>query len=333
MRIGFFAHHHGSGHLRRARTVAAELHRRGHATSIATSRADAGVDVALPLDNEPAPGGIGFPDPDAHDVFHWAPAHNPGLASRMARLAQWVTEFRPDVVHVDVSVEVAVFLRLLGVPVTVQAMPGVRDDAPHQLAYRLAAGIIAAWPDWVPLDAGLAPHADRVCRVGGISRFAEDEAATAKPGAGAPRVVVLRGAGGHAHGDEFWEAIAAQVTDTSGTAWRILGGKDTVADPSPLLRAADLVITAAGQNSVADIAACGAPAIVTAEERPFGEQEATARVLREAGLTAPAPAHDAGWPEAVARALARPKDRADWEKWQTRGAASRAADALERAGT
>ena len=331
MRIGFYTHHHGSGHLRRALTIAEELASRGHATSIASSRASAGVDVALPLDNEPGPGDTGFPDPDAHGAFHWAPAHNPGLSARMARLAQWVTEFRPDVVHVDVSVEVAVFLRLLGVPVTVQAMPGVRDDAPHQLAYRLAAGIIAAWPDWVPLNAGLAPHADRVHRVGGISRFPSTgrETNAAFREAGTRHIVVLRGAGGHAYGDQFWEETAAQVPDT---AWRILGGKDTVADPSPLLRAADLVISAAGQNSVADIAACGAPAIVTAEQRPFGEQEATAQVLRQAGLTSSAPATETDWPEAIAHALARPSDQVSWEKWQTRGAASRAADALERAG-
>ena len=324
MRIGFYAHHHGSGHLRRARTIAAELTRRGHDTSIASSRA--GGDIELPLDNA----GDDFRDPTAHGAFHWAPAHNDGMTARMAWLTQWVTDFRPDVIHVDVSVEVAVFLRLLGVPVTVQAMPGVRDDAPHQLAYRVATRIIAAWPDWVEPDAGLKPHADRLTRVGGISRF---EAAERGGEGGDADIIVMRGAGGHAQGDEFWEAVADQVGDAR---WRILGGKHTVADPSPLLSQAELVISAAGQNSVADIAACGTqacgtPVIVTAEERPFDEQGATAQVLERAGLAYPAPRSSAvaDWVEAIAAARGR---TTDWAKWQTTGAAKRAADAIEEAG-
>ena len=47
---------------------------------------------------------------------------------------------------IDVSVEVATLLRLLGVPVVVVAMPGERVDAPHTLVYQLADHILAAWP-------------------------------------------------------------------------------------------------------------------------------------------------------------------------------------------
>ena len=48
---------------------------------------------------------------------------------------------------VDVSVEVAILVRLLGVPVVVMAMPGDRIDAPHDLVYQAADHILAAWPE------------------------------------------------------------------------------------------------------------------------------------------------------------------------------------------
>ena len=51
---------------------------------------------------------------------------------------------------VDVSVEVAVLARTMGVPTVVMGMPGARDDRPHQLAFRLADAIIAPWPAWAP---------------------------------------------------------------------------------------------------------------------------------------------------------------------------------------
>ena len=64
----------------------------------------------------------------------------------MALIARWIEETRPAAVVVDVSVEVALFVRLLGVPVIVMAMPGDRTDAPHALVHQLADHIVAAWP-------------------------------------------------------------------------------------------------------------------------------------------------------------------------------------------
>ena len=52
------------------------------------------------------------------------------------------------------------------------ALPGVRDDAAHQLGYRLADAIIAPWPDWADvLRGGERRGARRRIAVGAISRF------------------------------------------------------------------------------------------------------------------------------------------------------------------
>ena len=56
-------------------------------------------------------------EPTAHGALHRAPHHDPGMASRMDTIARWVADAQPEAVVVDVSVEVAVFVRLLGIPI------------------------------------------------------------------------------------------------------------------------------------------------------------------------------------------------------------------------
>ncbi len=88
-------------------------------------------------------------------------------------VARWVADVQPAVIVTDVSVEIAVFARLLGVPVIVVALPGERFDAPHALVHRLADHIIAAWPQDLYVPAWLRPYEDKTSYVGGISRFEE----------------------------------------------------------------------------------------------------------------------------------------------------------------
>ena len=89
------------------------------------------------------------------------------------------------------------------------------------------------------------------------------------------------------------------------------------------------MITHAGQNCVADVAAARRPAIVLPQPRPFDEQYATAETLRRHCLAVAT----RGWPDARAwRCLigqARASDPSRWQRWQTTGAAARAAEAIE----
>ncbi|QCP04449.1 glycosyltransferase [Brevibacterium sp. CS2] len=317
--IGFYAHHHGTGHLTRCREIAAAV---DDDTTILSSAP--GADLVLPMD-APAPGVTGAAL-DAHGAFHWTPAHHAGLAERMAQIAAWVAEHRPRAFHVDVSVEVAVLVRAMGVPVTVQAMPGVRDDAPHAVGYRAADAIIAAWPDRVELPEHLEPVTERVHAVGGISRFAGRVPA---PAGDRERtgVVIVHGGGGTDQPAAYWDAVAESLP----VPVTVIGPGAWVDDPFALLSAAEVVVTAAGQNSIADLAVLGARAVVVPQDRPFGEQEATARVVCEAGLavvpeSVPAVEEWAGLIERARELEPR------WEQWGSTGAAQRAARIIEEVG-
>ena len=268
--------------------------------------------------------GAGSANPTAGGALHWAPLGDDGLRDRMQSLAEWVATARPDAVVVDVSVEVTVFLRLLGVPVIVMAMPGDRTDPPHELVYRLADHIVAAWPRELYAPTWLRTHSAKTTYVGGISRFDGRERTSAAGG----KVLILNGSGGSTLEMSMVDALSAAHPQFGWSSLGVAGGPWTD-DPWPALCSADVVISSAGQSSVADIAAARRPAIIVAAQRPFAEQHATARALADAELALvrfdwPAPAD---WPALIDRA--RSGDPRRWQQWQTDGAAGRAATVIE----
>lgn len=255
--------------------------------------------------------------PTAHGALHWAPLADDGYSDRMQAIADWVRDARPEVMVVDVSVEVAVLVRLLGVPVVVVALPGDRTDAPHRLVHTIADGIIAAWPRALRVPEWLRPHDDKTVYVGGISRF---DGRSKELVGGAGQVVVLSGCGGS---DSDPQQTPAD--------WKWLGGPHGhwTPDPWPDLVGADVVVTHAGQNSIADIAAAQRPAVVIPQARPFDEQHTTATVLaqHELAVVAAEWPDRQSWPALMQRARAiEPKL---WQQWQVSGAAARAAQAVE----
>ncbi|MGH3582352.1 MAG: glycosyltransferase [Mycobacterium sp.] len=323
--IGYYIHHQGYGHLARAKAISAHINQPVTAlTSLELPTSPPFSRVAtLPRDDQ----GTHPPDSTAYGAVHWAPHHDAGLRDRMTAIAEWVSTARPDACVVDVSVEVATFLRLLGVPVIVVALPGERTDAPHALVHQLADHIIAAWPEPLNTPAWLHPHRHKTSYVGGISRFdGRSLCASRTAQSDHTGVVVLNGRGGRREHD------AATLPVMPGSNWQAIGGKTASweDDPWDQICSADVVVSFAGQGSIADLAVAGRPAVVIPQPRAFDEQHATAAVLERHGLAIieqqwPT---DTAWPQILARA--RRLDTTAWTRWQTRGAAARAAEAVER---
>jgi len=285
--------------------------------------------VKLPRDDHGDP----VMEPTARGALHWAPHHHNGFRDRMHAVSRWVADAGPAAIVTDVSVEIASFARLLGVPVIVVALPGKRFDAPHQLVHQLADHIIAAWPQELYTPAWLQPHAAKTSFVGGISRYdgrrRPSPTATAVVGDTTPvkaaRILVLAGAG-EGFGDRIGECAAA----CPGTTWASIGGSEEwVDDPWPQICAADVVVTHAGQGAVADVAAARRRAVVLPQPRPYDEQAATGEILRRNGLATVARSRPAvrEWPGLISQALA--SDPHNWIRWEVSGAACRAARAVE----
>ena len=320
MVIGWYVHHAGAGHRTRAGVVAAELRRRGHRVVLLGSGLEGPDTVDLTRDDD----GTDVQDPAAGGALHWLPMAHEGTRQRMRLLAAWMTAVQPAVLVVDVSVEVTVLARLLGVPTVVVGQPGDRDDEAHRLAYRCATAVLAPWPTDLDPCPVLREHARKVSAVGGISRWSlgpSDTVARTGPN------VVLTGAD-----DPDGEALLTTVRGGAGGEWVLVGGGRWVEDLAPVLAAAPVVVTHAGQNAVADVAALGAPAVLVPRPRPHDEQRFLAEAVgrqRLCPVLDPGTGGGTAWADAVRTAREGP---VLGERWGTAAGPVRAADVVEQVG-
>jgi hypothetical protein len=322
--IGYYVHHVGAGHLHRARALA-----RAWSTTVTGLSSLAAPDgwpgpwVRLERDDRgPRP-----LDPTARGNLHWVPVGDPGLRGRMATVSHWIDTARPELVVSDVSVEVTLLARLHGIPVVSVVLPGRRGDRAHRTAYGVSSGLVAAWPAQASgVVHGLtAADQRRLHHVGGMSGLpiAEHQHRSS----GRRTVVVMSGRGG---GHPNREQIRTASADAPGWRWQVLGGPGAWSnDPGEAMRTADVVVVQAGQNAIADVAACRRPAVVIPAERPFDEQRATAHALATVAwpcrVLQAFPSH--GWPELLDEVAAL--DGSTWQQWCDGGAAERFAAYLD----
>lgn len=347
--IGWYVHHHGWGHATRIRAILPHLD--DEVTVFSSLPAPPGLPSharweTLPFDADDIVDPRGarhsprhFGDETARGALHWAPIAHPGHRARLALIADWAATTAVSAFVVDVSAEVTAFVRLLGVPVVVVAQPGLRTDRPHRMAYEMADRILAPWAEGTIPAAGLDHFRDRVRCVGGVSRYDGRDAGDGR-GAGDGRDADDGRGGGDAAGRRVLflgrtlpESVRHRTATLLGDAgWRVetagTGDGDRIDDVWPMITRARVVVSPAGQNSVADLAAANARAVVVPQERPFDEQEETARVLAAGGWAEVAPSSAEA--DEVAALVERAAVRTpDWRGWQVRGAAERAAAVIE----
>lgn len=296
-------HHHGAGHANRCYLLAKywPLERVHVFTSAVEKFADweGGNVHVLPMDTE-----LGR-DPNKDllkdQVLHYAPIDLPGLSKRMSTIAAWIAEYQPLLFIVDLSVEVALFVRLCGVRVALVRLHGKRDDPAHQAAFGIADYLLAPFPpeledmhtsQWVR---------DKSLYLGAFSRY-DDRKLDRSEAAyqigfddQRPLVVIINGSGGDRQDQDYWQAVAAENQDF---VWWSVGLTDSrttplenyqdigfVGDTFPHLRAATIVIGSGGTNTMMEIGAARARYISLPEARPFEEQYYKMKALERLGLT------------------------------------------------
>ena len=312
--IGWYVHHQGAGHLQRARAVAAHLKRPCTIIGTLADFDTTGLDVLDLPDDRPLGEGAGFGGIDGEaerpEAFHYAPLRHPGLRSRMARIAAWVERTDPALIVVDVSVEVALFARLLSVPTVVVRLAGERTDQPHLEAFRSASRVLAPFPaelespgtpDWVRA---------KTFHAGFLGGGRPTETAEGRD------IVVVFGKGGEG-GD--LSSLAAAARAVPERAWHVLGpfaGEGDippnlhlhgwVADVGAFVAKAALLVGGGGDGLVALAAAQGKRFLCLPEARAYGEQTEKAEALRQLGAALVRPSWPSAgeWPGLVRDALA-----------------------------
>ncbi|WP_417739607.1 glycosyltransferase [Rosistilla oblonga] len=349
--IGFYVHYHGLGHKHRTEAILQHLQ---IPASVVTSRIDTldwsgptlqqVVGIACDIDDV-SPRGL----PYARDVhsLHYAPLWCEPITRRVAQYTAWLDEARPDVMVVDVSAEISMLTRLASIPQVVMRQHGDRNDPAHQDAYRAAHSLLAPFPKsmeddqtpgWVQTKT---IYLDGFCRQQTAQKNSQNSqnsqiaSLAAGESSDAPTIVVMFGRGGNADVHDRLRAAARRVPEYR---WRVVGiaAPESAAmpdnlqyvgwvdDPMPYVREADIVVTAAGHNSVMEIGHARRRLIAIAQQRPFDEQIRKAAILDREGLAVGLsqwPDTDQ-WPELLERA-----GRLDPRRWDAIFAADGAAQA------
>lgn len=310
-RIGIYVHHHGGGHAARDGAIGSALAERGaevaYLSSLPAEALGPGEHLELPLDTD-----LGEEPGGTPAELHFAPLGSRGLAGRMAAIAGWIDSWRPDLLLVDVSVEVAMLARLCGVPFAYLRQSGERDDPPHRLAYRWAAGLLAPYRDGLEPVSTPAWMRAKTGHVGAVTRFDGMERPPAK---GRPRRALVLGE----LGGEMRATIAAAAP-----GWQVLGPRPV---DLKLLGSSLVVVAPGGANSVAEAAFARCGLVCMPRPRPFDEQRARGMDLARDGaavvLSEPPP--PTSWPLLLEEACFR---RDSLAAWADGGGAGRAADHL-----
>ena len=333
MLIGYYVDQQGDGHRNRALQIAQQLNCDvvGFGT-IAQLDGWPGRWNRLAADTSDL-----IVDPSAGGVFHWAPLRHEGHRQRMGVVAVELAAGL-DAMVVDSSTEVAALSRLMGVPTVLVAMRAHEHDRAQHRAFDLANLIIATWPESAPEPGWKQEWLAKTTYTGAISRFdslsveaakkfGETLPTTTQPKDPLKRALVVWGASQ----PELPESELRNVaSSTEGWSWRMRSPRR----PSPNLWRemldADVVVTHAGQNTIAEVAAAARPAIVVAQPSDYGEQAANARALARVGACVavqewPDPTM---WPQLLDSAIRM--DTSSWAEWNNRGGAALAAEAIRR---
>lgn len=295
--IGYYAHHHGSGHITTAHEVVSRITAPVKLFSSAEPKKTIGnnnVFVHLDLDTDEA-STSGF----TPSFLHFATTRSDAIHSRMVRLASELKDVR--LLMVDVSTEVALLARLLSIPTVIMRMHGDRTDAPHLLAYESAECLIAPYPEILEQDdtprwiKKKTVYTDGFCQFTGRTPI-PIPVARRQLGIKADRIVTaVTSLGGDGIDLASLCEFAKQSPDWH---WIVIGKTDrerahlppnlivcgVVDDTWPYLCAADVVVGSAGHNTIMEIATANKPSIIIPEPRPFKEQVKKAEVLDQKRL-------------------------------------------------
>lgn len=304
MKLGWYVHHHGSGHATRARCVLGHL----DDVTVLTSLVETWPVDVVPLPMDVPAGGSDGPRSTPQGRLHHVPVGVSDVTSRAATVVRWLEDVRPDAVVVDASVEVTLLTRLSGVAPVVVRMHGDRTDPAHLTGLDAAVSLLAPYPEFLEDPDTPAWVRDRTTYVGGFSRHdgrPDDQEVVEVPWrADGQHVVVMSGTGGDGFDSDELVAAARATPDWT---WHLLGDGAPVAHPPanldptgwiddvfPYLFHADVVVASAGHNTVMEVASARRPMVCVPEERPHSEQHRKAQVLDDARLAVVR--HD--WPAA-----------------------------------
>lgn len=318
--IGFFIHHHGSGHINRCAAITKHIHDRPVTVFCAQPERFPSLAENIELVGIPNPHG----QPSRTNALHHqsastamdcAPLGVTALREGMGAMAQWMTAQDPALLVSDVSAEVVLLARILSIPAVKLRMHGNRCDAAHVAAYSACVGMLAPfdqrleqadWPDRFQqktcysgglIDSGTPPPSRELARQRlGIPSDKQVITAITGSGAGIGTPLAPLTVGARALPAALWLTVgntARYGHETAFSNLREVGWVDNAAD---YIAAADVVIATPGDTLIHEVARIGRPLVCIPEWCYYDEQVCKAEALDRLNAAAYSPTWPGSFP-------------------------------------
>lgn len=203
-------------------------------------------------------------------------------AERAKALAEAIAHYKPKAFYCDGVPELAIMVRGMGVPVVLVHLPGhVMNDPTQVFAHELADHIVAHFP--ASLEQTNYPFTAKTYYSGYMSQYAS-RGSTPGNRPDSNDITILLGYG------NYDASVLKAITSDLNTSFTIVGNKrgydvgknctllGLVDDVSEAI-AGEVVISAAGQNTVAELVSLNKRLVLLPESRPYDEQAVHAAVL------------------------------------------------------
>jgi len=285
--IGYYAHQHGNGHLNFARLFTkvfgdqirtySSLEEPVNFSGSFLQLADENPDGSFYSENQ-------IPPPD---YLHYSPVGQQSIQRRSVQILQDVWKHQIKLMIVDVSVEIAALMRAASVPYAYVKLPGNRNDAAHMQAFQGAIFVLAYYPEGLESDETPQWLREKTIYLGFMTDRELSNTAR-KPSAAINNILVISGGGGN---QKLVQAIKVLPERFPSAEIKVIGmPKERFEDQriincgylrnfDNLLKETDLVVANCGLNAVTEILQSQVPYVAIPEDRPYQEQQATAKFL------------------------------------------------------
>jgi hypothetical protein len=222
------------------------------------------------------------------DCLHIPYGKRQSYLSRLKAMIDIAEHYHCQYAVIDVCAEVAMTMRLAGIPYLFMRMNGNRNDAAHLQAYKAADALLATYPkileeknipEWVK---------QKTIYTGGIINIESTTSITVVK----PIILIVKPKGKNSFTADHIKHLAAHIKNyewqgvgfdrhEQGDNFRI---STFIENLSFYIQMATIVITSTGNNSVLEAAYFQKPLITLPEPRFFDEQIAKAAILAEKNL-------------------------------------------------
>ncbi len=284
-RLLYYVHAHGSGHLAIFKLLEPELSKYFEiialTTNVRATEALQGMDNILVHELPAKWGPLDIPPKHTFSKAFEETPYSKYPAERIAKLLDIVQRHQPVAFFCDGSPELAIAARSMGVPIVLVHLLGNTMIDPTQVfTYELSDHIIANFPK--ALQTPGYNYTDKTYYSGFISRYAA-KALLETPD---ETITILMGT------DNYSQELVSRMTADPSRNFVIIGNNHEYALEDNCVQlgyqtdvaqaiSGNIVITAAGQNSVAELLSLGKTLIVLPEDRPYDEQKYNAMALSD----------------------------------------------------